>query len=140
MDKETIYKKIDQIKNLLKELDKTLSLPFDKFIKDLNIIRASERNFQLMVDIAIDINSQIIIEKDAASPDTYKQSFLELGNLKILPRDLSESLAKTASLRNILVHEYDFEEDYRKFYDSAKNSIESYQNYCRIIYKFLEEV
>ncbi len=139
LNREIVLKKLEQIQALLKELEDSLNLPFNKFAGDMKTIRSAERNFQLMVDIAIDINGQLTIEKSGKSPDTYKQSFLGLSGFKILPKNLSESLAKTASLRNILVHEYDFDEDYRKFYDSAKRSIAPYQEYCRVIYKFLEK-
>ncbi len=134
--KEIILKKIEQIKTLSDELRELLEIPFEKFIGDFKNIRSAERNFQLIVDMAIDINSQIIVEKGKKTPDTYKQSFLELGELRILPQKLAQSLAVTASLRNILVHEYDFEEDYKKFYDSAKRSLNPYEEYCRFIYEY----
>lgn len=134
--KEIIFKKLEQIKTLLDELKELSEIPFEKFVENFKNIRSAERNFQLIVDIAIDINSQIVVEKGKKTPDTYRQSFLELGKLKILPPKLAQSLALTASLRNILVHEYDFEEDYKKFYDSAKKSLNPYKEYCRFIYEY----
>jgi len=38
-------------------------------------------------------------------------------------------------LSNILVHEYDFEEDYQKFYDSAKKFLPAYREYLVAIQK-----
>ncbi len=42
-------------------------------------------------------------------------------------------------LRNVLVHEYDFDEDYEKFYTSAKESIPAYKEYVRIMFKYVKE-
>ncbi len=44
---------------------------------------------------------------------------------------------ETMSIRNILIHEYDFEEDYKKFYNSALNSISDYEEYCKLIYNLI---
>ena len=137
LNKEIILKKLEQIKALLEELKNLLDVPFAEFAKDLKTVRSSERNFQLIVDLAIDINVQIVIEKSKKTPDSYRQSFVELGNIDVLPQPLANSLSSTAALRNILVHEYDFEEEYEKFYSSAKASITNYEKYCELIYKFV---
>ena len=42
---EVVEKKLEQIKELLKELSSLLSLSFEKFQQDLTMIRAAERNF-----------------------------------------------------------------------------------------------
>ncbi len=130
---EVIEKKLEQIKELLKELSSLLDASFEKFQSDLVVIRAAERIFQLIVDLAADINTQILVEKGEKTPDTYRQSFSDLAKTKILENNLAQKLAVSAQIRNILVHEYDFEEDYKKFYDSAKHLIPSYQEYIRQI-------
>lgn len=139
MSKELIEKKLEQIKILLKELAQLLEKPFDELTKDFMPIRAAERNFQLIVDLASDINTHILVERESSTPDTYKQSFNYLAREKVIEYALAEKLAASAQLRNILVHEYDFEEDYRKFYDSAKEFLPAYREYVEIIYKFISK-
>lgn len=136
MSKELILKKLEQIKILLEELGLLLGKPFKDFKYDFTALRASERNFQLMVDLATDINTHLLIEAGEEVPDTYKQSFLGLPKLDILGEDLALQLSKSAMLRNILVHEYDFEEDYMKFYQSAKAFIPIYRQYLEKVYEF----
>lgn len=137
MSKELIEKKLDQIQALIEQLTGILTRPFSEFHTDLLAVRAAERNFQLLADIASDINGQIILERDKPTPDTYRQSFLYLGREKILPMALAETLAESAKLRNILVHEYDFEEDYQKFYESAKKFLPAYREYLGEIQKYI---
>ena len=139
MPKEVLHKKLDQIQELISELEELLSKPFDEFTSSFIYIRAAERNFQLIVDMASDINTHILVANGKKTPDSYKQSFSDLAKINLLYRDLIHKLVNTAKLRNVLVHEYDFEEDYEKFYTSAKESIPPYKEYVRMIYKYVKE-
>jgi len=139
MSKEVLHKKIDQIQELISELEELLSKPFDEFSSSFIYVRAAERNFQLIVDMASDINTHILVANGKRTPDSYKQSFSDLAKINLLYRELIHKLVNTAKLRNILVHEYDFEEDYEKFYASAKESIPAYKEYIRLIYKYVKD-
>ncbi|TSC77452.1 MAG: hypothetical protein G01um101429_1049 [Parcubacteria group bacterium Gr01-1014_29] len=139
MSHEFIEKKLEQVRVLLGELDTLLKKPFDAFEKEFVTVRAAERNFQLIVDLASDCNTHILMELGHKTPDSYRQSFIELEKVGVLPRELTRILAESARLRNILVHEYDFEEDYKKFYDSAKEFSPAYRAYIRVLGAFLEK-
>lgn len=136
---EIIIKKLDQISKLLDELERLLDVPLTDFRKNLVNIRAAERNFQLIVDLAIDINTQILLGTGEKTPDTYRQSFNNLGQTNVLSADLANSLSASAGLRNILVHEYDFEEDYEKFYHAVRKFIPLYRTYCQEILKYSKQ-
>lgn len=123
MNLEIINKKLEQIQVLLDELEKLLEKPFSASSSDMISIRAAERDFQLIVELASDINTSILIEKTGETPDSYRESFADLGKLGILSKETLAKLVTSARLRNILVHEYDFDEDYDKFYKSAKEFI-----------------
>lgn len=137
MSKELIEKKLDQIQTLIVQLADILARPFSEFVADLLAVRAAERNFQLLADIASDINGQILLEQGGQTPDSYRQAFLHLGRSNVLTSELAEMLAESAKLRNILVHEYDFEEDYEKFYNSAKKFLPAYREYLSAIQKYI---
>ena len=136
MPNEVILKKLEQIKELLGALERLLKTPLNDFKKDIDSIRAAERNFQLIVDLASDINTQILIEKGKKTPDTYKQSFSDLEQAGVLSAELATILVVSAKLRNILIHEYDFEEDYEKFYLSAKKFLPAYSTYIKQIISY----
>jgi uncharacterized protein YutE (UPF0331/DUF86 family) len=139
MSKEVLLKKLDQMQELISELEELLTKPFDEFSGSFIFVRAAERNFQLIVDMASDINTHILVANGKKTPDSYKQSFSDLAKVNLLYRDLIHKLVNTAKLRNVLVHEYDFEEDYEKFYTSAKESIPAYKEYVRMMYKYVKE-
>ena len=138
MSKEVIIKKLEQLKALIDELGRLLDQDWDAFRDDLVKLRAAERNFQLAVELASDINTTLLIDKTGKTPDTYRQSFSGIEKLGILSGELSEVLVNSAKLRNILVHEYDFEEDYEKFYNSAKGMIPSYREYIKVIHDYIK--
>lgn len=53
----------------------------------------------------------LLAQKADKLPDAYYQSFIQLGELGILPQDLAVALAPSAGLRNRLVHEYEAIDD-----------------------------
>lgn len=133
MSRELILKKAEQLKELLAELTRLLETPVAQFCNDLKTIRAAERNFELIVEVASDINTQLLLDAGKKTPDSYKQSFTELKKEGILSAALAKQLVSSAKLRNILVHEYDFEEDCERFYHSAKAALPAYHEYIRAI-------
>ena len=139
MGNEIIEKKIEQIHVLLKELSQWTAVDFSTFDKTITLVRSSERNLELLVELASDINAIIVLQKQGKTPDSYKDSFLWLKKMGLLNENLSHKLVNSVKLRNGLVHEYDFELDNRKFYDSILNEfIPGYTEYLRIITKSLK--
>ena len=120
-------------------LEKLLANPFAVFREDAVMIMASERCFERVVEIAYDINAHLLTDKTGKTPDTYAQAFLAMANAGILESALAKKLVVSVKIRNILVHEYDFEEDYEKFYHSAKACIPSYGEYCRQIHAYVQK-
>lgn len=135
MAKEILIKKINQLEVLLGELRGWLALSLEDLRKEIAVMRGAERTFQLVVDIACDINTQILLEHQESLADTYVQSFLAMAKIGVIPHILAKELAKGAKLRNILVHEYDFVESDDKFYHSAKKLLPAYEEYAAVIYK-----
>ncbi|MDP3795058.1 MAG: DUF86 domain-containing protein [bacterium] len=129
MSKELILKKLDQLRVLLTELEQWLETPADDFLKNIALIRAAERNFELIVETASDINAQLLIERGKQVPDSYRKSFEALALENTFDHATAEKLIESAKLRNILVHEYDFDEDYKQFYLSAREMLPAYRDY-----------
>lgn len=133
MQNEIVEKNLERLIGLLRELKRYLDVSFSEFSADAMRISAAERKFQLIVDIASDINAHLLVSSGNETPDTYRRSFTNLGRAGILPHECAEKLAESAGIRNILVHEYDFEEDYQKFYASAKEILPWYDAYIDAI-------
>jgi len=137
MSRNLILKKLEQMKILLEELQSLLDLSFKEFKDTFRNIRSAERNFQLIIEIASDINAHIIAEMGAETPDTYRESFKRMATLKIIKEESLPSFVRSSNLRNILIHEYDFDEDNFIFYTSTKAFIPLYENYINSIKSYL---
>ncbi|HEY4480064.1 MAG TPA: DUF86 domain-containing protein [Candidatus Paceibacterota bacterium] len=137
MSRDLILKKLEQMKILLSELGTLVELPYEEFKNSFTNIRSAERNFQLIIELASDINTHIIAESGKETPDTYRQSFKQMASLKILKENALPDFTKSSNLRNILVHEYDFDEDNFIFYKSAKKFIPLYEDYMDSIKNYL---
>ena len=138
MSREVYFKKLEQIVELLRELEGLLQRPFEEYSADTIVPRAAERDFQLLVNLAVDVNLYLLAERAGTTPDSYRQSFLELARTGILARPLAECLAQSARLRNILVHEYDLDVDVEVFYRSARELVAPYREYVQAVYRVLD--
>jgi uncharacterized protein YutE (UPF0331/DUF86 family) len=67
---------------------------------------AIERILSQLVELAVSINSHIVVARQGTAPTTYRQSFLDVGAIGVLPSELAARLAVAAGLRNVLAHEY----------------------------------
>ncbi|MEK7127977.1 MAG: HepT-like ribonuclease domain-containing protein [Patescibacteria group bacterium] len=139
MSKEFILKKLEQMKILVEELALLSSLPFADFKNKFTNIRSAERNFQLIIELASDINAHISAERKLSAPDTYRESFVQMTKIGVLPMRLKKSFIESSNLRNILIHKYDFDEDNFIFYKSLKKFIPLYQNYISFIHGYLNK-
>ena len=104
MSPEVVKKKLESISLYLNDL-----LPYKKITFKEFMLRhyEIERILELLVITASDIVFHMISDKAEPPPASYKAAFLRAGALHIISKKLSENLALSAGLRNILVHEYE---------------------------------
>ncbi|MCI0680452.1 DUF86 domain-containing protein [bacterium] len=140
INKELINRKLFLIAEDLERLREFTSLSFDEIAKDPVKHGATERYLERIIGRAIDINQHIIAEKgNAATPVlTYHDTFLSLTGFGVYPKEFAEKIAKSAGLRNILVHEYD-DVDPRMFEESMGKAIEEFNAYSEYIHVYTEK-
>jgi uncharacterized protein YutE (UPF0331/DUF86 family) len=80
----------------------------------------------------------LLKELGAETPDTYRESFTRMAALKVIDEKSLAAFIKSSTLRNILTHEYDFDEDNLIFYKSAKEFVPLYEQYIQSIRKRVE--
>lgn len=137
MSKTVLKKKLERISALLTDLEQILTRPFSELVRDNLPLLAAEREFLLIVELASEINASLILDKTGQTPDSYSESFSRMSRLGIMTEASLARLVESAKLRNILVHEYDFENEPKKFYESAKAVIPAYREYLKAIFNYL---
>lgn len=136
IDKELLARKISLISKDLDDLKEIAKKTAKEFLESKVDEVVAERYLERMIGRMIDVNYHIATEMQKPPPRDYFQSFLVLGELKILPADFARKIASSAGLRNRLVHEYD-EIDHQKLYEGLQSAIKDIPVYLEHIAELL---
>ncbi len=138
MEKELFEAKLNQLLQILRETESWLEVPLADFSRDTKLIRACQRNLQLLVEYASDINGLLILEGNQKVPGSYRESFAVVFTMDIasaLSRDDREALFASVDWRNELIHEYEPRASNEVFYASLKQSLVAYRHYAEAVYR-----
>jgi uncharacterized protein YutE (UPF0331/DUF86 family) len=138
MEKELLEAKLNQLLRILGETETWLAVPLADFSKDTKLIRACQRNLQLLVEYASDINGILILEGNQKVPGSYRESFtvvFETEAGSALSRTDREALLSSVDWRNELIHEYEPEASHEVFYATLKASVSAYRHYAQTIHQ-----
>lgn len=136
MSTQLLAAKLAQLVHITRETEEWLRVSASAFGADTKLIRACQRNLQLLVEYASDINGIVILDLGKKAPESYRQSFLEVFSqpaMAGLGRVMEKRLLDSVKWRNVLIHEYEPEGDHRVFYDSLKKILVAYQRYARCV-------
>lgn len=138
IDKELIKNKMADIQGHFRELEPITREETKDIVENNLKLHTAERLFQLIVDMAVDINTHIIAESEFQIPDDYQSTFIILANNKILPMDFALKIAPSVGLRNLIVHKYG-RVDLKRMIDDIKREISQYLDYLKFIDEFLKK-
>jgi len=141
LNQDLIKSKIDLITKDLERLKSFGNKNFDEIANNFIEFSALQNLLMKIIGRAIDINEHIIAKKsdlDKSFKLKYRETFLQLGEMKIFPIDFAQEIAKSAGLRNALVHEYDNLDNFM-IYQTVNDAIIQYTKYCDFILKYLEK-
>ncbi|NLM28802.1 MAG: DUF86 domain-containing protein [Clostridiaceae bacterium] len=136
-DNAVICKKLEVLINYFDEFRQlTDGLTFDDYADNIVTKRAIEREIQLIVENATDINNMILKKMEKGPSRDYYNSFIDLAEINVIDMEFAVKIAPSAGLRNILVHGYKQVED-EIVYSSINNVKNLYMEYIDIMSKFL---
>lgn len=127
----------EDLERLVRHRDETLaSLTADELK-----LAAVERYLERIVMRAIDVNEHLLSELASGEGKTgrlaYRDTFLMLAQLDVYPRDFADQIARSAGLRNILVHDYN-DADRRIVHASVRSCLRDYHRYLEYVEAFLD--
>ena len=126
----------EDLERLVRFQDETLESLTADDIK----LAAVERLLERIVMRAIDVNEHLISElatgEGSGTRLTYRDTFLRLARLGVYPKDFAEQIARSAGLRNILVHEYN-DVDRKIVHGSIKSCLRDYHSYIGRVHRYL---
>ncbi len=135
-----LKRKLKLIQDDLNNLSKLKQFTFSEIAADFYKLSTLERLLERIVMRAIDINEHLISELANGNEEikSYRDTFLLLADFKIYPSDFAKKIAKSAGLRNAIVHQYD-NLDLSLVYSSVKSALSEYLKYCQYILKYIEK-
>ncbi|MGE5633322.1 MAG: type VII toxin-antitoxin system HepT family RNase toxin [Caulobacteraceae bacterium] len=137
-DNAVICRKIGALVNYYKEFKEfTDKLDYAAYKSDIIRKRAIERDIQLIVECATDINNMILKSLKVGPSKDYFNSFVELAENNILEMEFALKIAPSTGLRNILVHEYQAIDD-KIVFASINKILEYYHEYINKVSSYLQ--
>ena len=138
LNKELIQNKINKIEGYAREIEPILKLEHNEILGNYANLRTLERDFQLIVDTVIDINTHLISAENLRAPEDATETFYILGEAGVLPMDFVKKFSPVAGLRNIVVHDYE-KIDVEKLIDDIKSGIDQFGEYAVHIDNFIKK-
>jgi uncharacterized protein YutE (UPF0331/DUF86 family) len=138
MEKELVEAKLNQLLRILGETEGWLAIALADFSRDTKLIRACQRNLQLLVEYASDINGILILDGNQKVPGSYRESFTVVFGMdaaSTLSRADRDALLASVDWRNELIHEYEPEASNETFYATLKESLVAYRHYAQAIHQ-----
>lgn len=135
---DVIKPKLSRLVDFLKELEEVKPAgSFSEYKATPSIKRSSERLIQLIVEVAADVNSNIVVGLGQPAPKDYYDTFIKAGEVRLISKTLARKLAPWAGLRNRIVHEYEEIKD-KLVFDKIEPTITNFRKYIREVKKFIE--
>jgi len=139
INQEIVEVKINLMLKYLNRLRLFDSLTFNEYLDNFDQQLIAERLLQLLIELASDINSYLLVEIYQVTPQTYFDSFVEAGNNGIINPVLATELAPASGLRNRLVHQYE-EINSRIVFESISDALRQFPLYIREITNYLKSL
>jgi uncharacterized protein YutE (UPF0331/DUF86 family) len=137
LDADVIRRKLAVIVRNLRDLATVEQLSLDDYRADRFRLKGSERLLQELIEAAVDANLHLLRSAGEPTPPDYFLTFIALGRLGVISRELAERLAPAAGLRNRLVHEYD-EIDDRIVLKAVGEARRDFAAYAAAVEEYLE--
>lgn len=139
IDPTLIIRKINLISQDFKEIVDLSRKSLQDFLASRVDEVLAERYLERMIGRMIDINYHLITESGSPPPTDYYQSFLFLERLGVLPRDLAQTIASCAGLRNRIVHEYD-EIDPARIHEALRTATRDVPQYLAHVHRYIDRL
>lgn len=137
-----VRRKLQLIADDLERLTEFKDETRDSLTGDFVRLAAVERLLERIVMRAIDVNehliSQLATGEGRSTRLSYRDTFLKLPELGVYDAEFAERIARSAGLRNILVHDYN-DVDRTIVHASIRECLRDYTHYVGAVSALLED-
>lgn len=133
-----VNRKLQKLSGYLAELKMMEGITLEDYLNNFRHRRTVERLIQLIVDVAIDINTHAVVDAGKPPPVDAFSSFLEAAKVGLFPRAFAQKLAPSSGERNIIVHDYESIDDTIVF-ESISEALELYHQYIKHVSGYIRK-
>jgi uncharacterized protein YutE (UPF0331/DUF86 family) len=130
LNKELIHARCQEIADSLGRLERIKEKSREEFLKDNDLQDIACYRLLVAIEAALGLCYHVAAKKTKKVPEEYAECFAILGDAKIIPAELSESLQKMARFRNLLVHMY-WKVDYNMLYEIIQHNLNDLQQFSK---------
>lgn len=134
LDVETVVRRLRTMRRLLDQLDRLRDGDPDDFGRRLQV----ERILSALVDLAVAVNTHVLVSERHEAPHDMTASFRMVGELGLVERELADALAPSVGMRNVIVHAY-LDLDVERMFDAVPTGAEQYGRYVEQVARWLQD-
>ena len=141
---EFVHRKLQLVTDDLGYLAEYRGLSHEALVNDPFALAAVERLLERIVMRAVDVNQHLVVAlatgREAQTTRlTYRDSFVRLASLGALEDEFATDIARSAGLRNVLVHDYN-DTDRALVHAAIGLCLAQYPRYVRDLTDFLDRL
>lgn len=134
-----IEERVDKIREASKELLEYRKKSKEEFLQDTKLQYATMYGLVMGIEAICDIGSHILAKYFLVKCEHYEDIIKNLGEYKVIPKELSSRSKEMADFRNFLIHIY-HEVDPKKVYANLQKAPEEFTKFAKHFIKFLEKI
>ncbi|MGI8425176.1 MAG: type VII toxin-antitoxin system HepT family RNase toxin [Actinomycetota bacterium] len=134
---EIVRRKLRHLHLYLQELERHRGVTISGYRSSPGPRREIERLIQLLVEVAVDINTHLVTESAGVPPKDYRESFKSVAQAGVITHELAEKLMPSAGLRNALVHDYADVDD-KRVHAAIPLALDGFGAYANEVLSWLE--
>lgn len=137
VDAELVMRKLGLIGGDLDQLRSIHARGLDSYLSSRMEQAVVERLLERIVTRMIDVNYHVITAAGQPPPSDYHASFQQLSGLGLLEAGFAARIARSAGLRNRLVHDYD-DIDQRLLFAALQDALDDVPAYAAAVHAWVE--
>ena len=106
VNSDFLKEKLAYSKKYIERLRRIIKISDEEFLDDFSLQLQSERIFEVISQLMLDICTHIIAHSSETPPSTYSECMKKLVDVGVLGENESNNFINIIKMRNLLVHQY----------------------------------
>lgn len=138
-DPSLLEARLASLSEALDALERLRDITLDEYRSDVVRRSAVERLLCRLVEVASEANAHISARVLGKAPSDFHDSFLKAAEARMIEADLARELARSAGLRNRIVHEYEAV-DHAVVHAAILDALDGFRRYVTEVLAYLEKL